>query len=149
MYSEPWKSNYPTLFILHWKHVSYWQKIDNETVLIILAGASLNAFTLPVVWLTSFLTSCTAVLPSITRRALNVILVNPSKHKVMGLLSRILSKIFIIRYNKVFVLLTLIGSFSKGASWATIMDQEQLSSTFVLTKVLEALRNLLWMRQEG
>ncbi|KAK2868944.1 hypothetical protein Q7C36_000815 [Tachysurus vachellii] len=45
-------------------------------------GASLNAFTLPVVWLTSLLTSCTAVLPSITRQALNVIMVNPNKHKV-------------------------------------------------------------------
>ncbi|XP_058256418.1 phospholipid-transporting ATPase IC [Hemibagrus wyckioides] len=45
-------------------------------------GASLNAFTHPVVWLTSFLTCCTAVLPSITRRALNVIMVNPNKNKI-------------------------------------------------------------------
>ncbi|KAI5620717.1 phospholipid-transporting ATPase IC isoform X2, partial [Silurus asotus] len=45
-------------------------------------GTSLNAFTNPIVWLASFLTCCTAVLPSITRRALKVILENPSKHRV-------------------------------------------------------------------
>ncbi|TTK63268.1 Phospholipid-transporting ATPase IK [Bagarius yarrelli] len=45
-------------------------------------GASLNAFTNPVVWLATLLTSCTAVLPSITCRALSVIMVNPNKHKI-------------------------------------------------------------------
>ncbi|XP_053094267.1 phospholipid-transporting ATPase IC [Pangasianodon hypophthalmus] len=48
-------------------------------------GASLNAFTNPVVWLAAFLTSCTAVLPSVTRQALKVILVNPNKHKIHSL----------------------------------------------------------------
>ncbi|XP_017572271.1 phospholipid-transporting ATPase IC [Pygocentrus nattereri] len=45
-------------------------------------GASLNAFANPVVWLVVFLTTCTAVLPSITVRALNVVLTNANKHKI-------------------------------------------------------------------
>ncbi|KAL7866652.1 hypothetical protein AOLI_G00144660 [Acnodon oligacanthus] len=45
-------------------------------------GASLNAFANPVVWLVVFLTTCAAVLPSITVRALNVVLTNPNKHKI-------------------------------------------------------------------
>ncbi|XP_062869479.1 phospholipid-transporting ATPase IC [Trichomycterus rosablanca] len=45
-------------------------------------GASTNAFVNPVVWLVVFLTTCTAVLPSITRKALKVILLNPNRHKI-------------------------------------------------------------------
>ncbi|KAI4899997.1 hypothetical protein NFI96_014505, partial [Prochilodus magdalenae] len=45
-------------------------------------GVSLNAFANPVVWLVAFLTTCIAVLPSITVRALNVVLTNPNKHRI-------------------------------------------------------------------
>ncbi|XP_066503144.1 phospholipid-transporting ATPase IC [Hoplias malabaricus] len=48
-------------------------------------GASQNGFVNPVVWLTVFLTTCTAVLPSITVRALNVVLANPNKRKIHSL----------------------------------------------------------------
>ncbi|XP_076880679.1 phospholipid-transporting ATPase IC [Brachyhypopomus gauderio] len=45
-------------------------------------GASMNAFANPVVWLTVVLTTCVAVLPSITVRALNVVLFNSNRHKI-------------------------------------------------------------------
>ncbi|KAG1939757.1 phospholipid-transporting ATPase IC isoform X1 [Pimephales promelas] len=45
-------------------------------------GASPNAFSTPEVWLTIFVTTCIAVLPSITIRALGVVLTNPNKQKV-------------------------------------------------------------------
>ncbi|XP_017262394.1 phospholipid-transporting ATPase IC [Kryptolebias marmoratus] len=45
-------------------------------------GASDNAFANPVVWLTAFLTTWTAFLPSFTVHALNVILSVHDKHKV-------------------------------------------------------------------
>ncbi|XP_049443186.1 phospholipid-transporting ATPase IC [Epinephelus fuscoguttatus] len=45
-------------------------------------GASDKAFIDPLVWLTALLTTWTAVLPSITARALNVILTMHDKHKV-------------------------------------------------------------------
>ncbi|KAI7791325.1 putative phospholipid-transporting ATPase IC [Triplophysa rosa] len=45
-------------------------------------GASANAFSSPEVWLTIFVTTCVAVLPSMTMRALSVVLTNPNKHKI-------------------------------------------------------------------
>ncbi|XP_042605482.1 phospholipid-transporting ATPase ID-like [Cyprinus carpio] len=45
-------------------------------------GASPNAYSTPEVWLTICLTTCIAVLPSITIRALGVVLTNPNKHKI-------------------------------------------------------------------
>ncbi|XP_019125790.1 phospholipid-transporting ATPase IC isoform X1 [Larimichthys crocea] len=45
-------------------------------------GASEKAFADPVVWLTALLTACTAILPSMTAHALNVILTVRSKHKI-------------------------------------------------------------------
>ncbi|KAF7668360.1 hypothetical protein LDENG_00016170 [Lucifuga dentata] len=45
-------------------------------------GVSDRAFVNPVVWLTALLTTCTAVLPSMTARALNFILTSHDKHKV-------------------------------------------------------------------
>ncbi|KAJ7993027.1 hypothetical protein DPEC_G00268180 [Dallia pectoralis] len=45
-------------------------------------GVAQNAFASPVVWLTSLLTACTAVLPSFTSHVLNIILNNPSRHRV-------------------------------------------------------------------
>ncbi|CAB1331466.1 unnamed protein product [Coregonus sp. 'balchen'] len=45
-------------------------------------GVSQNAFPSPVVWLTALLTAWTAVLPSFTIHAINIILTNPDKHKV-------------------------------------------------------------------
>ncbi|XP_009294623.2 phospholipid-transporting ATPase IC isoform X2 [Danio rerio] len=45
-------------------------------------GASQNAYSTPEVWLTIFVTTCVAVLPSITTRALGVVLANPNKHKI-------------------------------------------------------------------
>ncbi|XP_076582000.1 phospholipid-transporting ATPase IC [Chaetodon auriga] len=45
-------------------------------------GVSDKAFADPVVWLTALLTTWTAVLPSVTARALNVILTVHDKHKV-------------------------------------------------------------------
>lgn len=46
------------------------------------SGVAGKAFTDPVVWLTAFLTAWTAVLPSLTATALNVILRVHDKHKV-------------------------------------------------------------------
>ncbi|KAI2650373.1 Phospholipid-transporting ATPase IK [Labeo rohita] len=45
-------------------------------------GASPNAYSTPEVWLTICVTTCIAVLPSITIRALGVVLTNPNKHKI-------------------------------------------------------------------
>ncbi|XP_015238140.1 PREDICTED: phospholipid-transporting ATPase IC-like isoform X1 [Cyprinodon variegatus] len=45
-------------------------------------GVSEKAFIDPVVWLTAFLTTWTAVLPSVTAHALNVILTVHNKHKI-------------------------------------------------------------------
>ncbi|KAK2906994.1 hypothetical protein Q8A67_005979 [Cirrhinus molitorella] len=45
-------------------------------------GASPNAYSTPEVWLTICVTTFIAVLPSITIRALGVVLTNPNKHKV-------------------------------------------------------------------
>ncbi|TKS74433.1 Phospholipid-transporting ATPase ID [Collichthys lucidus] len=47
-------------------------------------GVSEKAFADPVVWLTALLTACTAVLPSMTAHALNVILTVHGKHKGAG-----------------------------------------------------------------
>ncbi|KAK1805731.1 hypothetical protein P4O66_001995 [Electrophorus voltai] len=44
----------------------------------------MNAFARPVVWLTVFLTTCAAVLPSIVVRALGVLLVNSNRHKIQS-----------------------------------------------------------------
>ncbi|XP_051549616.1 phospholipid-transporting ATPase IC isoform X1 [Myxocyprinus asiaticus] len=45
-------------------------------------GASPNAYSTPEVWLTIFVTTCAAVLPSATIRALGVVLTKPKKHKI-------------------------------------------------------------------
>ncbi|XP_055074307.2 phospholipid-transporting ATPase IC [Misgurnus anguillicaudatus] len=45
-------------------------------------GASVNAYSSPEVWLTIFVTTCVAVLPSMTIRALRVVLTNSNKHKI-------------------------------------------------------------------
>lgn len=82
------------------KHIDYKQAVSsvlrlvfNRLSSLFLPGASLNAFTNPVVWLASFLTSCTAVLPSVTKRALKVILVDSNKHKVRGLFIRLMTTV--------------------------------------------------------
>ncbi|XP_029285689.1 phospholipid-transporting ATPase IC isoform X2 [Cottoperca gobio] len=51
-------------------------------------GASDKAFIDPLVWLTALLTAWTAVLPSVTALALNVILTKHDKHKVHSVLSQ-------------------------------------------------------------
>ncbi|XP_016395800.1 phospholipid-transporting ATPase IC [Sinocyclocheilus rhinocerous] len=52
---------------------------------IILIRASPNAYSTPEVWLTICVTTCIAVLPSVTIRALGVVLTNPNKHKIHSL----------------------------------------------------------------
>lgn len=108
------------------------------------SGASPNAFSTPEVWLTIFVTTCVAVLPSITIRALGVVLSNPNKHKVdpyFVLLTYITC--CVIDYAHCIFLFTHVDTqFKEWVRWAAVMVSERyLSASFILCGVP---RERLW-----